>query len=245
MQKEFSMLVLDGEKFELSEDKKHLKGKEKKYTLDDFKKEKKDKFRFLEVPPERVGAGAIYGFSNESKYGKWLKDNKLDKSYEREKRMTEKVRKKLSTLTTEELEGIKQKQMKEVNVITEKYEKFLKKHNIKFGDTKKIEELMEEEYDPFVGGSHTIWLADGFDYLGAGYGFAGDWWAGRYYPDLTLFKMDNKTSSAYFAISGPCSFAILFDGKNFTGAKFRIWTSLPNLDFWWNFNNKTSSLIVY
>lgn len=238
------MLILDGDKFEISEDKKHITGKGKKYTKDDFQKEKKDKFLFLEAPPERIGTGVVYGFSDESKYEKWLKDNNLDKTYEREKRMLEKVRRKLSTLSTEEIEGIKQKQIKNVKATTEKYEKFLKKHNLKPGDTEKIEERLEEEYDPFVGGSHTISLWDLPSYLGAGYAFVGDWWAGKYYPDLSYMNFDNKASSVRFYTSGPCSFAILFAGKNFTGAKLRVWFNLYSL-FWVFFENRASSLIVY
>jgi len=244
LEKEISILILDGDKFEISEDKKFITGKGKKYSKDDFQKEMKDKFLFLEAPPERIGTPAVYGFSTESKYEKWLKDNKLDETYGHEKRMLEKVKKKLSTLTTEEIEGIKQKQIKNVKATTEKYEKFLKKHNLKRDDIKKIEELMEEEYDPFVGGSHTVWLFDGFNYLGAGYGFAGDLWGGLYYHDLRAFNMNNKTSSVMFTTSGPCSCAILFDGYNFTGRRFRIWSNLPIL-IWWLFDNITSSLVVF
>lgn len=239
------MLILDGDKFEISKDKKYVTGKGKKYSLEDFEKEKKDKFLFFEAPPERIGTDAVYGFSTESKYEKWLKDNKLDKTYEREKRMLEKVRRKLTTLTAEEIEEIKQKQVKNVKATTEKYEKFLKKHNLKFGDAKKVEELLEEEYDPFVGGSHTIWLADKPWYLGVGYGFLGNWWGGIYYPDLSLLDidMDNKASSAAFATSGgECSFAILFVDKNFKGSRLRISQNLPWL-YWWD--NKASSLVVF
>ncbi len=245
MAKEISKMILDGEEYSISEDQKHITGPKKKYTQEDFKEEKGKKIPFLIAPPETAKDGIIYGFSDEEKMEKWLKEKNLFKEHEKHKELMKKIKKERSP---EELEKIKQYQIKQVEKDTKKFTEILEKHNLKPEQIDELEKL-SEDYDPhFKQKPRSLYLYDrvwwgglyiklrgGHQYCGKRYSIA--------YPDLGYFGFDNKASSLKINCS---SYGYIYTDKWYKGAYFYFWVNLHDLNFWgWGFGNSISSAIVY
>ena len=245
MDKEISKIILDGEEYSISEDRKHITGPKKKYTQEDFKEEMGKKIPFLIAPRESAKDGIIYGFSNEEKMEKWLKEKNKFEEYEREKELDKKLKRERSP---EEREKIKQYQIKFVEKDTKNFKKLLEKHNLKPEQIDELEKL-SEDYDPhfkqkprslylygrvWYGGPY-IKLRGGHQYCGKRYKIA--------YPDLGYFGFDNKASSAKLNCG---SYARLYTDKWYGGASLKIEWNWVDLNFWvWAFGNSVSSAKVW
>ncbi|UCC20831.1 MAG: hypothetical protein JSV62_06005 [Promethearchaeota archaeon] len=239
MKKEFNKIILDGEEYTLSDDKTSIRGKDKTYKVDEFKKERIDKFPFSIIPPEKISEGIVYSFSNEQKFEKWLKENNLIGEYEKIKKIRKKAKKERSS---EEIEKIKKQQMKEIKEATEKFQNFLKKHNLKSNEIEKIQELLEDEYDPELGTpGHTLYLFDQPWWAGRAIALPGNWFGGRQYRDLSLFDFNDITSS--FSTWGSWHITLYCD-KDLLGAFHWSWVAYADLAPF-GFDNVASSCIVF
>lgn len=256
MVKNILKFVIDGEDYSISEDRKNITSQKKKYTFEDFGEEKGGTISFIIVPREAAEDGTAYGFSTEEKLEKWLKATNRFDEYKREKEMEKRLKKER---TPEMLEKIKQSQIKEVKKTTEKYENFLKQHNLKPEETKKRREILED-YDPFSKfKSHSLYLWDNtffpffrfpwlFIVLPGGHSYCGKRYY-RDYPDLGIFKdqngkgFDNRASSLIVDCG---SYGTLYTDKDLKGAWMRFYTNVWTLDFaTYSFNNSFSSARVY
>lgn len=239
MKNEINKMILDGEEFLLSEDKKSFKGKEKTYKIDELKKERSSKFPFSIIPPEEISEGVIYTFSSEQKFEKWLKEKNLIGEYERFKKAKKRVQKERSS---EEIEKIKAHQIKEAKENSEKFQEFLKKHNLKANEIEKIQESFEKEYDPEIGESgHTLYLYDQTWWRGDHIDLSGFLLGGRVYQDFNWFNFDNKASSLS---TWGSLFATVFEFPNLSGGQLLCWIALADLEcIGWD--NKISSCIVF
>lgn len=235
-------MMLDGEEYILSDDKKSFKGKDKTYKVDDFKKEGLKKYPFSIIPPKEISEGIVYSFSNEQKYEQWLKEKNLSYIYEKIKKIKKKVQREKSP---EDLEKIKKQQIKKVKEASEKFQKFLKKHNLKEGEIERIYELLEEEYDPELEEpGHSLQLFDktwyGWTQPSKVLVLPGSW-EGVAYRDLGYYDFDNMTSS--LSTWGSWR-ATVFSEKNLQGAMFSFIWAHPELHpIGWD--NIISSCIVF
>lgn len=250
MEKEILKLVLDGEEYSISEDKKNIIGPSKEYTLDEFREEKLKNIIMFAALKEVVKDGTVLGFSDEDKLEKWLKEKDLYEEHKKNKEHLEKVLKK--ERSPEEWEKIKQSQVKQVEKATTRYNNFLKKHNLRPDQLKEIREKIEKEYDPFFPPKiHSLHLYDGFNYTGhhislkGGYTYCGKGYP-RYYPDFRTFNFNDKASSLILDCR---SKAYIYQHITWGGTRLWVDTNLPNLRWawWWigGFDNKISSAIVY
>jgi len=239
MKEEISKIIIDGEEYSVPEDKKHIEGKAKKYTIDEFREEKANKIPIFVAPPKTVSEGVVFGFSNEKSHEKWLKENNLYEDYELQKKILEKVKHKISS---EGYEKIKKHQIEEVKEATTKFEEFLKKHSLKFDEIEKIQKLLRD--DPYFGKhTHSIYLYRDIWFQGWGVVLPGKiypWeFCGRFYNDFRDYGFNDKTSSYWQTDK-----AILFQHINFEGAQF--YCSKPIIGdlrvFGWN--DKASSALV-
>ncbi len=242
MKKEVSIIIIDGKEYTASKDKKYIEGKEKNYKIEEFQKEKGRKIPIMVAPPETTKEGVVYGFSDEQKFEKWLKENKLDDGYDRHKKILEKARRELSS---EKREKIKEQQIKEVKETTEKFEKFLREHNLKPDEFEKIEKLLEDEHDPYSKEhSHTLYLYDATWWQGVFWGLPGDYFFGRWYPDFRYFNCNDKASSLSTWFS---RFANLYEHINYGGARLHAWVALADIHTIWGLwlGNRASSAVVF
>ncbi len=253
MVKDISKFIIDGEEYSISEDRKQYIGPKKKFTAEDFRKEKGGKIQVIYVPREAAEDGTAFGFSDEEKLEKWLKDTNRFDEYQKMKELEKKLKRKR---TPEEDEEIKQYQMKEVKRANQKYKKFLERHNLKPGELKKRREILEDHDPHFKFKSHSLYLFDGVMYmppwvfvvLPGGHSYCGIRYS-RAYPNLGYCKdifgkgFDNRASSL---IIDCASYGKLFTDINYGGAWMYFATHVPTLDFaTHSFNNSFSSAIVY
>ena len=235
-------MMLDGEEYILSDDKKIFKGKDKTYKVDEFRKEGSKNYPFSIIPPKEVSEGIVYSFSNEQKYEQWLKEKNLSYISEKIKKIQKKMQKERSP---EDLEKIKKQQIKEVKKASAKFHQFLKKHNLKENEIEKIHELLEEEYDPELGEpGNSLYLFDK-----TWYGWTDPsktlvlpgLLTGRIYRDLEDYDFNNMASSLSTWGSW---FVIVFDGDELKGRQFTFLWAHPELHpIGWD--NCISSCIVF
>ena len=245
MKKDISKVIIDGEEYTLSEDKKRIKGPEKDYEAEEFKKEKGKDIPFFAAPKESETDGKIYAFTTEEKFEEWLKDRKLLDQYKKDKELAKKFTKEK---TPEDLEKIKKQQVKKVEEATEKYKKFLDKHKLKPDQHDEIQKVLEKHDPHYERPIHSLHL---YDYT---------WWGGatvtlpggyvycyvrypKYYPYLSWFGFDNRAESAKLTCG---SYAYVYTDPYYKGARFYIGCNLAIFGFWWSyFGNSVSSAIVY
>lgn len=250
MKKEISKIVLDGEEFDITEDKETIKSSTKEFSKAEFRKEKGEKMKFFIVPPEAETEGTMYGFSNEEKFEEWLKEKDLLERYEKHKEVLKHVRKEKSK---EEVEKIKQFQLKEVQVTTERYSKFLEKHNLKQDEFDKIKEVIEKQDPHFKPQKHSLYLYEHTLWWGRSIVLPGGTWywdwiflkcSPRAYGDLRWFGFDNIASS--LSLCGSAS-AYLYNEPWYRGACLIVFWHIANLH-WVSgacFGDTISSAIVY
>lgn len=265
MIKGITKIVVDGEEYSISEDRKDFKGAHRKYTFKEFKEEKGKKVPFIIVPREAAEDGTAYVFSNEEKLEKWLKHTNQFELYEEHKKWVERLKKKGPD---EDPKRIKETQKIEIENATEKYLNFLKEHKLKPEDTKKKREILED-YDPFFKfEGHSLYLFDGINFeppvavFPGGHRYCGVRYP-RFYPDLGSFE--NKASSLifdclskaylytepYYKLDANNKWVIGDDGKpmlnlDWPGAWELFLINIPNLDFAKHgFGNSVSSALVY
>ncbi len=215
------------------------------YSEEDFQKEVGKKIPFLVASREAAKDGIVYGFSDEEKMEKWLKEKNLLEEHEKHKELMKKIKKERSP---EDPEKIKQYQIKQVKKDTENFKKFLEKHNLKQEQIQEIEDILKD-YDPhFKQKPRSLYLYDYVWYGGTVIKLrGGDQYCGKRYaiscPDLGLFNFDNKTNSVKLNCG---SYAYLYTDKWYGGACLYIWCNLVDLNFFWSFwRNSISSVIVY
>ena len=245
MDRKVSKMVLDGEEFSISEDGKHIKGKNRDYSEEDFHKEEGRKILFLVAPKEVAKDGVVYGFSDEEKMEKWLKEKDLLDKHKEHKELMKKIRRERSP---EEREKIKEYQIKFVNKDTENFKKILKEHNLKPEQIQEVEDILKD-YDPhFKQKPRSLYLYDYIWFGGAviklrgGHQYCGKRYA-LSYPDLGAFKFDNKANSLILNCG---SYAYLYTDKWYGGARLSVYGNLLDLNFFWaHWRNSISSAIVY
>lgn len=245
MEKRISKIILDGEEFSISEDGKQIKGKKKDYSEEDFHKEVGKNIPFLVAPQEAAKDGIVYGFSDEEKMEKWLKEKNLFEEHEKHKELMKKIKKERSP---EELEKIEQYQTKQVKKDTENFKKFLEKHKLKQEQIQEMEDILKD-YDPhFKQKPRSLYLYDYVWYRGTyiklrgGHQYCGKRYAIAY-PNLGLFNFDNKANSVKLNCR---SYAYLYTDKWYGGARLLVTSNLVDLNFFWvHWRNSISSAIVY
>lgn len=239
MKKKVSIIIIDGEEYSISEDRKNIKGKEKKYTIDEFREEKAKKIPIFVAPPKTVREGVVFGFSKKEDHEKWLKENGLYEDHELQKKILEKVKHKLSS---EGYEKFKKHQIEEVKEATTKFEEFMKKHNLKSDEIEKIQKLLRD--DPYFGKHtnsiylyHDIWFQRwGIVLPGKTYAWE---FCGRFYNDFRDFGFNDKASSYWQTDK-----AILFEHINFEGAQFYCHQDYIGDLRAYGWNDKVSSALV-
>ncbi|MFX1297874.1 MAG: hypothetical protein ACFFD2_23885 [Promethearchaeota archaeon] len=243
IKKDITSIILDGNEYKVSKDKKYIEGIEKNYKIDEFRKEKGKKIPFVVISEDANKEGVVYGFSDEKNYEQWLKENKLDEGYERHKKILENAKRKMSP---KKLEKIKEHQVNMVNMATEKFNKFLKKNNLKSDELEKINKLLIEDYNPYYReySQNHAFLYDSTWWQGVGWVFPGDWNLGIWYPDLSWFGCNDRASSISTWFS---SHVTLFDGIKWTGTRVDIKIAVADLDTIWGnwLGNRVSSIQVY
>lgn len=242
MKRDISKLIFDGVEHSITEDKKHVIGPKKKYTMDEFREEKGKKIPILVAPPETVSEGAIFGFSNEQKMEEWLIKENLYEDYKRQKKIIERAKREIRKKTPEELKELEKKQLKESQKATEKFENFLKKHNLKPNEIDKIEEILEELDPHDEHPIHSLYLFEHTWWGGNGKILGGNWWRGN--PHSSLGTFDNKTSSISKWFSHK---AIVYSEEKYGGLSLHVYTHLADLNWVWgtNWNDQISSAIVF
>lgn len=243
MKKEISTMLIDGKEYRASKDKKYIEGKEKNFKIEEFRKEKGEKVPIVAVPPETTKDGVVYGFSDEKKFENWLKENRLDKGYDRYKKILERAK---VELPSEKMEKIKKHQIKVVKEATERFNKFLEKNNLKSEEIEKIEKVLVDEHDPY---SMELWhnsayLYDHTWWQGVMWKLPGNWDFGLWYPDLSYFGCNDKASSISTWFS---QFVNLFSDTWYRGNAVHVWIALSDLDTWWGnwLGNRASSAAVF
>lgn len=231
-------MILDGEEFSISEDRKQIKGKGKEYTIKDFQNEVGKKILFYEAAED----GTVYGFSNEEKLEKWLKEKNLLDGYKKHKELMKKIKRKRSP---EEDEKIKQYQIKQVEKDKANFKKILDKHNLKQDQVQEMENLLKEDYDPHFKQTHRSlylydyrWYQGSYIILRGGNQYCGTRYA-RSYPDLGSFNFDNKANSLKLSCN---SHAYVYAGKNYEWPYLHIIWNIGDLSNWLN---SISSAVVY
>ena len=245
MKKDISKVIIDGEEYTLSEDKKRIKGPEKDYEAEEFKKEKGKDIPFFAAPKESEQDGKIYAFTTEEKFEKWLKDRDLLDQYKKDKELDKKFAKEK---TSEEFEKIKKHQIKEVEEATEKYKKFLEKHKLKPEQHDEIQKVLENHDPHFERPTHSLYLHDYRWWGGAAIALKGGYTYcyaryPKYYPNLGWFGFDNRAESASLSCG---SYAWLYSDSYYGGSQFLVLCNLGFFGFFWNcFGNSASSAKVY
>lgn len=244
--KTISKIILDGEEHVLSGDKKHLKGPKKEYTVEEFRKAKGEKAKFLIVPPAEVAEGSVFSFTTKEKYESWLAKQNLLEAHKKDKEMDKWVRGKKSPAEDEEF--IRQ-QNEKIKTATEKFETFLQKHNLKSDDIDKLQDKLIELGPDH--NQHSLYLYDGTWWTGRGIVIPGGrwWWFWVYpncVPDLSQIPwfFDNIASS--LATWGS-DHARLYSEKWYGGIELTVYAAIGDLDVFFgiHFGNVISSVKVY
>ena len=233
---ELATFVLDEEEeFIVDVEKKKIKGPKKEYTVDEFK-EKSKEFPIVVIPPAEIKKKAIYGFTNNNKFEKWLEKEKILDNYKKAKKLVEKSKKERTSKQKEELSKYQEKVITEA---TEFLQKEFDKHNIKPDEVEKIEEL-KKNIDPLYGPVAQCvivyehpWYRGGWRHLIPGIPMPDFGWIGF-----------NDVVSAILCI-GHC--VIFYEHTWFRGRTLVVFTPIPDLVWaWWLFfNDIISSALVF
>lgn len=239
-------IIIDGEKYTISKDKKHITGPKTDLTTEEFREQKGKKIPFLVAPPETVKKGAVYGFSDEAKLVGWFKEVNLYDTYKKDKEMDKYLK---QFKTDDEREKFAQQQIKKIQIATEKHEKLLKKYNLKSNDFDKIQEKKLElgpEDD-----QHSLYLYDYTWFNGRGIIIPGGrWWWFWIYP-YEVPKLSSPTWNfdklAESLSKWGSDHARVYSGEKYTGVQLYIWTHIADLDCYFGiyFRNKIRSCKVY
>jgi hypothetical protein len=224
MKKKFTLLNLDGEEHSISDAKKQIIGKKRKYTIDEFQQNQGKRIQFLVFPPETVTEEIVFGFSVEKEYENWMISHNLFDKHR--KMLLEKAKRELSPAEREKIEML---QKEEVRNATEKFGQFLKRHHLKSNEIDKIEEAMMNELDPYSEElSHSLYLYDNTWWSGNGIILSGKWFGGKYYYDLGVFDFGDRAESLSTWGSRRIE---LYEHVNYGGRNLTTFIALGDLNY--------------
>ncbi len=232
--------VIDGETYSLSDDEQHITGLHHRFSVSEFKEQRISNLPFLVVPPDSMGPGRVFGFSDEAKLERWLKNVDLYEDYGKNREMLEAGKRRLAALTPEQRERHSRDERARVERATRTFLAFLEEHGVEPHEIDKIRTIragLGPEHD-----GDTLYLYENIWYGGLMVGLPSDLASrgGRYYDDLGNYQMDNKVSSYSLWGSWVANF---WTEKFFGGQQIVAWGSSADLR-WHGLDNVFSSAWV-